>query len=43
MAGEKNTKPALKECHICGSEIDENSEYCPECGVDFISGSNYNY
>jgi len=25
----------VKECNICGSEIDIDAEYCPECGADF--------
>jgi RNA polymerase subunit RPABC4/transcription elongation factor Spt4 len=32
MAGKK---PVVKECNICGSEIEEDVEYCPECGADF--------
>ncbi|MBW2971734.1 zinc-ribbon domain-containing protein [Candidatus Woesearchaeota archaeon] len=43
MAGEGRPKLALKECHICGSDIDEDAEYCPECGADFASETSYNY
>jgi len=23
-----------KECHVCGATIDDNEDYCPECGAD---------
>ncbi|HII72775.1 TPA: zinc-ribbon domain-containing protein [Candidatus Woesearchaeota archaeon] len=35
MVGEANPKMALKECPVCGSDVDERSQYCPECGNDF--------
>ncbi|MBU2560977.1 MAG: zinc-ribbon domain-containing protein [Nanoarchaeota archaeon] len=43
MAGDKKPKIPLKECNICGSEIEEDAEYCPECGADFISEHKYAY
>jgi len=43
MAGDDKSKPTLKECNICGSDIEENADYCPECGADFSSDSTYNY
>jgi RNA polymerase subunit RPABC4/transcription elongation factor Spt4 len=43
MAGESKPKIALKECNICGSDIEENAEYCPECGADFTTEFKYNY
>jgi uncharacterized membrane protein YvbJ len=24
-----------KECGICGSDVEEDATYCPECGTDF--------
>ncbi|MFH1064139.1 MAG: zinc-ribbon domain-containing protein [Candidatus Woesearchaeota archaeon] len=43
MAEEIKPTLALKECNICGSEIEENTEYCPECGADFTEDFKYNY
>ena len=43
MAGDEKPAHALKECNICGSEIEEDAEYCPECGADFTSDVKYNY
>ena len=43
MASEEKPKLAMKECHICGSEIEEEADYCPECGADFTSDVKYNY
>lgn len=34
---------ALKECNVCGSEIEGEADYCPECGADFSGESRYNY
>ncbi len=28
-------KMIYKECPVCGSDIEEKSQYCPECGNDF--------
>ena len=33
----------FKECNICGSDIEDDAEYCAECGADFTEENNYNY
>jgi predicted amidophosphoribosyltransferase len=43
MTGEEKPAKAPKECNICGSEIDEDADYCPECGADFNAEVKYNY
>jgi len=43
MAGENSSKNPVKECNICGAELTENEEYCPECGADFTPQNRYNY
>ena len=40
MAGDEEK---IKECNICGAELDDDSDYCPECGADFTSNYKYNY
>lgn len=32
-----------KECNICGAELNETDEYCPECGADLTTEYKYNY
>lgn len=34
---------SLKECPICGSDIEKDAEYCPECGNDFKIENRYVY
>ncbi len=39
-------KKEMKECPVCGSEVEADAAYCPECGTDFDSDSDdvdYNY
>ncbi len=33
----------LKECHICGAEVEPDAAYCTECGADFKKESKYDY
>lgn len=42
MAAKKQAL-SQKECNVCGSEIEGNAEYCPECGADFTDDFKYNY
>ena len=37
------SEPAEKECNVCGSVVDAEADYCPECGADFSGESRYNY
>jgi predicted nucleic acid-binding Zn ribbon protein len=43
MAGETEPGDSLNECPICGSDIEENADYCSECGNDFSSENRYVY
>jgi RNA polymerase subunit RPABC4/transcription elongation factor Spt4 len=33
----------MKECNICGAELEPDTKYCPECGADFKTNNKYNY
>jgi|GEM_PF-3053727 len=43
MGDVKEPKKELKECYICGADVEEKSDYCPECGADFSNESKYDY